>query len=636
MPEPAGATPDTPTSGPLDRPLMLYDGRCRFCCRWTERWRHITGSAVDFQPYQQAAARFPHINYEALGRAVHLVEPSGAVTRGAAAVFRSFQLAGVHRWTAWSYQNIPAFAAISDAAYATVAAHRNAADRIDRLLLGPGTQPKSYRLTQQIFLRFLGVVYLVAFLSLWVQIDGLIGREGILPLHSYLTEVQNLLGPDRYRILPTLCWLNPSDGFLHFLCWGGAAAALLIVVGLVQLPALVLAWAFYLSLTVAGQDFLSFQWDVLLTEAGFLAIFFAPWRIWADRRRAEPSRIILWLLRWLLFRLMFMSGLLKLTSGDATWRAWTAMRYHYETQPLPTWIGWYFFHLPPWFQTLSCGVVFLAELLIPFLIFTPRRVRLVGFWGIIVFQLLIAITGNYGFFNLLAIVLCCVLPDDAFWRWMLRIKSLPSAVPRIAWPRLRAAALGALAVVLLAVTIPKCVDASGMQTPWPRALLQLDDWLAPLRIANDYGLFRVMTTQRPEIIVEGSDDAATWKPYSFKWKPGDLDRPPQFAEPHMPRLDWQMWFAALGAEAREPMLDPWLESFMERLLAGSPPVLRLLAANPFPDHPPQSVRLVLYEYHFATLQSHRADGAWWRRDRIGVFYQLSRRTPADQDHSASP
>jgi hypothetical protein len=450
-----------------------------------------------------------------------------------------------------------------------------------------------------------------------VQIDGLIGSEGILPIQRYLAAAQSVLGPERYRLLPTLCWFNPGNGFLHFLCGGGMAAALLVVCGIIQLPALALMWAFYLSLTVAGQDFLGFQWDALLLEAGFLAILLAPLRMWAGRRR-EPSRIIVWLLRWLLFRVMFMSGVVKLSSGDVAWRAWTAMRYHYETQPLPTWIGWYFFQFPAWFQTFSCGVVFLAELLIPLLIFGPRRVRLVAFWSIIVFQLLIMATGNYGFFNLLTIALCCTLPDDAFWRWLLRLKaSRYTAAPA---PRLRRWTHCVLATVLLAVTIPTCVDAFGMGTTWPGIFAELGHWIEPLRIANGYGLFAIMTTTRPEIIVEGSDDGETWKAYSFKWKPGDLDRRPAFVTPHMPRLDWQMWFAALEAPSR----SPWLVSFLERLRQGSPPVLRLLDDNPFADHPPSYVRAVLYDYRFTARRTRAATGAWWRREPIEILFQISR------------
>jgi predicted DCC family thiol-disulfide oxidoreductase YuxK len=603
-----------------NRPVLIYDGQCPFCCRWIERWKSITAGALDFEPYQQAAHRFPQIDPGAFGKAVHLVERDGRISRGAQAVSRALALAGRHRWLRFFYEKVPGFASVAETAYATVAAHRAAADRLDLLLIGPGTQPASYRLTRQLFLRLLGIVYLIAFVSLWVQIDGLIGSRGILPIQTFLHELQSVIGNERYWEFPTLCWFNAGDGFLHFLCAGGVAASLLLVAGVAQLPALAVLFTFYLSLTVAGQNFLSFQWDALLLEAGFLAIFFAPVRPWPRRTRqaSEPSRAILWLLRWLLFRVMFMSGVVKLASGDPTWRNLTALRFHYLTQPLPTWTSWYFHQLPASFQTFSCGVVFFAELVIPFLIFAPRRIRLIAFWAIILFQLLIAGTGNYGFFNILTIVLCCTLPDDAFWRWLLRRP--PFAPPVVSPPRWRAALTVPLAIVLLAVTVPICVDAFGVPISWPSPILDLENSLSPFRMANGYGLFAIMTTRRPEIIIEGSDDGQTWKPYTFKWKAGELTRRPEFTTPHMPRLDWQMWFAALGDAPN----NPWIELFLGRLLEGSPPVLRLLENNPFPDHPPHEVRAVLYDYQFTDFPTRHATGAWWHRDLIGIYCQLSR------------
>jgi lipase maturation factor 1 len=619
--------PDPPMGRP-DRPTMLYDGQCAFCRRWIARWRHLTGETIDYQASQEAGARFGQIEAENFGRAVYLVEPSGAVSRGAGAIFRALQLSGRYRALAGAYEWAPGFAWVSELAYSTVARHRDAADRLDRLLIGPQSEPASYRITQQVFLRLLGVIFIIAFTSLWVQIDGLIGSQGILPIHSYLDSARSILGTDRFRLLPTLCWISGSDGFLHLLCGAGVAAGMLVVCGVLQLPALVVLWACYLSLTIAGREFLSFQWDILLLEGGFLAIFFAPWRLvvwpwrgWTRFAAAEPSRVMLWMLRWLLFRVMFMSGVLKLSSGDATWRGLTAMQFHYETQPLPTWTSWYFFQLPVWFQKFSCGVVFFAELVIPVLIFGPRRVRLLAFWGIVLFQMLIAGTGNYGFFNFLTIVLCCTLPDDTFWRWILRRRTLPAIlnVRRISpwrWPGWVTAPLGA---VLLSATLPQFVEAFDIEVRWPRPLIGFCEWVAPLRIANGYGLFRVMTTRRYEINIEGSDDGRNWKEYSFKWKPGDLRRAPAFVSPHMPRLDWQMWFAALGT----PAGNQWIVSLLDRLLEGSPPVLGLLETNPFPDHPPRYVRAVLYEYHFTDRATRQSTGAWWRSEPLGIYCQLS-------------
>jgi hypothetical protein len=584
------------------------------------RAKSITGQLINYEPFQQAAPRFPQIDPAAFGRAVHLVEPDGRVSRGAQAVFRTLFLGRRYPWLQRFYEYIPGFAPISELAYRLIATHRESADQIDMLLIGPGEQQPSYLLTRQIFLRLLGLIYLAAFISLWSQIDGLIGSRGILPIQSFLNAIQSILGNERYWQFPTLCWFNPSDAFLHFLCAGGAAAAMLLVFGIVQLPALVILFAFYLSLAVAGQDFLGFQWDCLLIEAGFLAIFLAPVRPWSWRlnREAEPSRLILLLLRWLLFRLTFTSGIVKLTSKDPTWHNLTALRFHYMTQPLPPWTAWYFNQLPDWFQTLSCAVVFFAELIVPFLIFTPRRIRLIAFWATIAFQFLIAATGNYGFFNLLTIVLCCTLPDDTFWRWLLRRPVPPPTISPP--PRRRAWITLPISIILLTLTIPICLDAFGVTLPSP--ILSLEIYTEPFRIVNSYGLFAIMTTQRHEIIVEGSDDAQNWKPYSFKWKPGDLNDPPEFTTPHMPRLDWQMWFAALG----DANSNPWIVSFLARLQEGSDPVLRLLKTNPFPDHPPKFIRAVLYDYQMTDFATRRSTGAWWKRQPLGIYYQL----PAEQ------
>lgn len=608
--------PERIEPGIVNRPLVIFDGRCSFCRRWVERAKSITADALDYEEYQTAAARFPTIDPSAFGRAVHLIEPDGHVCRGARAVFGALHLGGRYRWLLAFYNNVPGFAGVSEALYRLVASHREISDHVDILLIGPGQTQPSYLLTRQIFLRLLGIIYFCAFVSLGSQIDGLIGSHGILPAGEFLDGIQSAVGHSAYWRLPTLCWLNGSDAFLHFLWIGGAAAAIAIVAGLAQLPALIVCLAFYLSLSLVGQDFLSFQWDCLLVETGFLAIFFAPARIWSWnlQRQREPSRAIIWLLRWLVFRLVFMSGVVKLMSGDESWHGWTAMRFHYMTQPLPTWTSWYFYQLPNWFQTLSCGVVFFCELIVPFLFFAPRRIRLLGFWISIAFQVLILATGNYGIFNLLAIALCCMLPDDSFWRWLLRLDAGAKIIgPPIRWRRWINVPLS---IVILALTIPICVEALGVSTPMPAPVAQLSSYAQQLRLTNGYGLFAVMTTQRHELVIQGSDDGREWKTYEFKWKPGDLGQRPEFTTPHMPRLDWQMWFAALG-DANE---NPWIVFFMQRLLEGSKPVLDLMDTNPFPDHPPRYLRAMAYDYQMTNFAEKRATGDWWKRQELGIYF----------------
>ena len=320
------------------------------------------------------------------------------------------------------YRHLPGARPVSEAAYRLVADHRGFFSKLTRLAWGRDPEPSSYVLSRWVFLRLLGLVYVIAFLSLRGQVVGLIGAHGILPAGNFLQAVQRNFGSEGYRLFPTLAWISSSDAALKLLCSVGALFGLLVMLGVVTGPALALAWLCYLSLVTVGQDFLTFQWDILLLEAGFLGYF--PGSVALARASLALGRFLcfnhgLWLGRWLLFRLMFLSGAVKLLSGDPTWRNLTALEYHYWTQPLPTPVAWYAAQLPAWFQRMSVVGVFTLELGVPFLIFTPRRFRQIGAGLIVGFQLLIALTGNYCFFNLLTIVLCVLLLDDSFFsRWL--------------------------------------------------------------------------------------------------------------------------------------------------------------------------------------------------------------------------
>src|SRR5262249_27678736 len=371
-----------------------------------------------------------------------------------------------------------------------------------------------------------------------------------------------------------------------------------------------------LSLVVVCQEFLSYQWDALLLEAGFLAILLAPMTWWDGYHRAsDPRRVARWLLWWLLFRLMFGSGVVKLASGDPTWRGLTALVVHYETQPLPTPLAWYAAGAPFWFHRASTAAVLGIELIVPWMILGPRRLRLSAAAVLIIMQLLIALTGNYAFFNLLTIALTVLLFDDASLERIRRLVRLPARAaqrPHRRWPALVPITAAIFTVPVTAVIL---AGQLGVRLPASDLVAPLMSALDPVRIVNPYGLFAVMTTTRPEIIVEGSNDGVTWLPYEFHDKPGDLLRRPQWVAPFQPRLDWQMWFAALGRYEQES----WFQRFCVQLLAGSPAVLNLLATNPFPGKPPQFVRGVLYQYTFADKTTHRLEGKWWRREQLGLF-----------------
>jgi predicted DCC family thiol-disulfide oxidoreductase YuxK len=647
-----------PTVGsPPQKPLMVFDGDCNFCRRWISRWQQSTGNRVDYIPFQHpdVSERFPEIPREKFEGSVQLIECDGQVYSGAEAVFRSLTYARFHSWLLWLYEKVPGFASLSELAYRFVANHRAAFSALTRLLWGDHFERPSYALVHGLFLRLLGVIYFAAFVSFWLQIGGLVGSHGIIPAHETMELVgeqvkQQQIGLDRYRLFPTLCWFGASDGSLKLQCAIGAVASVLLIAGLATAPVLFLLWLLYLSLTAIGGVFLAFQWDNLLLEAGFVAVFLAPIKFWSKSHSiTAPPRVPRWLLRWLLFRLTFESGCVKLLSGDPTWQNLTALNFHYETQPLPTWIGWYVHQLPGWFHSASVAIMFVIELVVPFLIFAPRRPRIVACIALVSLQLIIMATGNYCFFNLLTIALCLVLLDDAALltclphKWRVRflppntgaIGGAPDLVETSRGPTATSLApdttashpdtrhstrvlswhwpvwiTGPLAAMILLITMAQLSGMLGLHADLPSVVESLERWLRPFRSVNHYGLFAVMTTSRPEIVVQGSADGQKWLDYGFKYKPGDLKRRPGFVAPHQPRLDWQMWFAALGSYRN----NPWFIKFCVQLLKGSPDVLALLGKNPFPDAPPRFIRAVVYDYHFTDLKARRKEGAWWRRE----------------------
>jgi len=616
---------DIHVATPPARPLMIFDGDCNFCTLWIRRWQQITGEAVDYLPAQdsQIAVRFPEIPCEHFAMAVQFIETDGMVYQGAEAVFRALAQNPAWQWPLYAYAASPKLANLTEWFYRCVAENRRIFSTLTRWLWGRHVGPSEYFLTRWVFLRALGVIYFIAFISLWMQIGGLMGHNGILPVDQYMSDLQKIcdtkgIGLERLHLVPTLCWFNASDGFLNFQCAAGACAAILLIFGIAPVPCLALLWLLYLSLVTVGQDFFAFQWDNLLLEAGFLAIFFAPLQLRPTfSAGAAPSNVALWLLRLLLFKLMFSSGCVKLFSGDPTWRDLTALTFHYQTQPLPTWIGWYAHQLPLGFQKFSCAMMFAVELGAPFLIFGPRRVRFLGCAALVGLQLLILLTGNYTFFNWLTLALCLLLLDD-FLLW----KILSSTFKKFAtgqipmsprrWPK---AVTIPVAVVVMSISLFQITSLFGQRSRlwFPAAFLYTQ--LAPLRTVNSYGLFAVMTTKRNEIIIEGSNDGTNWLAYEFKYKPGDLNRRPAFVAPFQPRLDWQMWFAALG-DVRQ---NPWFVNLCERLLQGSPGVQALLEKNPFPDKPPRYIRAEFYEYRFTTPAERQATGAWWHREPAGEY-----------------
>lgn len=596
----------------------------------------MTMGKVDYTTYQKATDRFPEIPPDEFNRSLVLIQPDGTVAFAADAVYCSLAYRRSREWLAWSYHHVPGFAAVSETGYGLIARHRKFASAVTRLLWGKGVRRPTYIWARRWFLRALGAIYLIAFVSLWVQADGLVGSNGMSPVNQFLPAVRGQVGPEAYGLLPTLCWFNSSDAFLHFLCGSGVLCSLLLIFGIAPAVLLVVLFVLYLSLTIAGQVFFNFQWDVLLLETGFLSIFFAPWQLWPRELllwpRSPPaagaspvSRVGLFLLKLLLFKLMLMSGVVKLTSGDDSWWNLTALDYHYWSQPLPTVFGWWADKCPEWFKHFSVAFCLIGEIIVPFFIWAPRHLRLIAAGLLIFLQFAIAITGNYCFFNLLTIALCLLLIDDSvaasLRRGGIRYPVASTATQRRGYNRRavteRLSTYGAIGVIIVTLPINAWLIFSAFKplSRPPRALASLYERLEAFRIANGYGLFRVMTKDRCEIVLEGSSDGIDWLPYEFQWKPGEVKRLPGWCAPHQPRLDWQMWFAALGT----PRENPWFVALIFRLLQGSHEVNGLLANNPFPHKPPRYVRAMFYRYRFTTVDELRQTGAWWKREELREY-----------------
>jgi hypothetical protein len=467
-----------------------------------------------------------------------------------------------------------------------------------------------YWLTRFVFQRSLACIYLIGFSVAVNQFLPLCGEKGLTPAQLFLKEV-------KFWDAPSIFWIDSSDRAFLAAAWIGVVLSLMAVSGLsdalgvwVSLLVWALLWLLYLSFVNVGQIWYSFGWETLLLEAGFLTIFLGP-------GGAKVPVVIVWLLRWLLFRLMFGAGLIKMR-GDQCWRDLTCMMYHYETQPMPNPLSWYFHQLPPWF--LKSAVLFnhFTELIVPFGYFFPGRVGAAAGAITIVFQLLLIISGNFSWLNWLTIVLCIACFGDRYFAWL----PLKALSPLHDYVALRAAVYP-LTVVVLILSIKPALNLLARRQ-------MMNASFEPLHLVNTYGAFGSITKTRYEVAVEGTMDPKAetgWLEYRFKGKPGEIDRTPPIIAPYHLRLDWLMWFAPFGPCDS----SPWLLTFMEKLLEDDKPVLSLLRLNPFADKPPRFVRASLYEYHFTTPEEKAETGAIWRRSYVGLFCPLMGEQPPITD-----
>ena len=493
-----------------------------------------------------------------------------------------------------------------------------------------------------LFLRALGLIFFSAFHSLLRQVSGLIGPEGLLPAQDYLQAIRQVSGASRFWYVPTLLWLKSDSLSLLLLAWVGLIAAVLLFLNFWPRGTIFVCLVAYLSFISALQTFSSYQSDGMLLSAGFVSLFFAPPGFrprWGERHPASRASLFLLLLVW--FTIYFESGIVKIASGDPEWRNLTAMVDYYQNGPLPTWIGWYAHHLPHWFHVGTAAFTLALELVLVWMALLPRPFRIVLFWMMTPLQIGIILTSNYAFLNYLVLALGILLLDDkylaAFLPRRLReeVKSTADLSPisstrpneahdRWAAVRMAFSSSGLWVAAFFQVWVFYVIAAQLVWMVLPRAPLPTSpvSTLEPFRIANQYGLFAVMTRGRYEIEFQGSNDGQNWTPYPFRYKPQDPRAAPGIFAPYQPRFDWNLWFASL---------DNWQQNrfviyAQERLLTGSPSVLTLFAGNPFPNGPPTQVRAVVWQYWFSD-RVEKQEGIWWRRELIGLYAPALERKP---------
>ena len=478
-----------------------------------------------------------------------------------------------------------------------------------------GSRSPSYWLTRFVFFRMLGLVYTVAFASVLLQWDALLGSHGLLPAADFLDELRRAHGhgADAFLRAPTLFWLGSSDAWFRACGVVGLGVSLALLLGLANAPMLALLWLLYGSFARVGQIFYGYGWDILLLETGFLGIFLAPlWRPGPFPRASPPSRVVIVLLRWLALRLMLGAGLIKLR-GDPCWRDLSCLVFHYETQPNPNPLAWYFHQLPVWFHSLEVLLNHAVELVAPLFVFGPRRLRLAAGLSIIGFQVLLILSGNLAFLNWLTLAVAIGCLDDGVFRalapkrWLAGLDVAVAGAREGGAARITRYALAA-AVALLSVNPVVNLVSS-------RQLMNVA--FDPFDLVNSYGAFGRVTRERFEIVLEGTaddpaDPAARWVEYELACKPGRPSRRPCWISPYHLRLDWQMWFLAMPGAGQEP----WFVHLVAKLLEGDAAARRLLAPGPFETRPPRAIRAQYYAYRFARSGE---TGDWWERRLVSTY-----------------
>ncbi|MBT5954198.1 DUF393 domain-containing protein [bacterium] len=627
-------------------PTLIYDGSCGFCKRCISYFQRFQRKHINYIPSEKAQYLMDSPSKKEMDESVYFYN-EGAFFKGAEAISELYAVGAKKKHWKWMYNRVFGVKFLAELGYVCVSKNRKVLSTVTRLLYGKFEQKsegvdrlhsrvyansketgfsedvvyqsriETYVIARSLFFRGMGLVYLLAFGSLLFQVEGLFGSQGILPISSYVGKI---VSASKEWSFPSLFLIFNSDTFLITATVIGVISGGLMIFGILPGITSFISWMLYLSFVTLGQNFMSYQWDVLLLEAGFLLLFFVPWGFSIfNKPTKKPSRLVLFMLKLLLFRLMFTAGLVKLISGDYTWKTLTSLDYHFYTQPLPHFISWYAHQLPEYIKKIGVGFTFFIELVVPFLYFMPRRPRHFAFFLTTLFMVFIMATGNYGFFNILVIVLSFVLLDDFFILSKLpnRIKSLIDLRYRVVEEGVICKYLIRIVVccLLVPMTYMECARFVTDRLIVPQSVQFLGGISQHFRLFSPYGLFAVMTKERKEVVIQASVDGDVWEEYEFKWKPGDLASAPKWAFPHQPRLDWQLWFSALSSIEN----NSWMYSYFARLIQGSDPVLSLMGPSPFGDKKPKYIQAQLYDYTFTEKDDMKGTGYWWKRTYLGSY-----------------
>ncbi len=688
-----------------NQPIMIWDGSCEFCKMCAKRFNSYQPKKVELISFQNLHKKYPKAPNIDYSSSVALITKKGNMYRGASAVFRFFLENSSKGFLHTAYNKFDFFASFSEKVYSLIASNRSIFRRLILIFWGKDFTKPTYKLSRWLFGRTLGITITIAFLSIWYQSDGLIGSGGVLPYKDDLKSVLESVDSgsvleNKFEIRPTILWFLPNSYGLELIFIIGTLSGLLLILGLVPALATALSWICYLSITVVSAPFLNFQWDQLLIETTMLSVFYLPWvsrdKVSAIRDHNTLGKLIIWIL---LFKLIFQSGLVKVTyidvDGTNAWLNLSALKYHYWSQPIPNSFSWYFHWLPSWFHKFSVILTVLIELLLPFFIFFPRNFKRIAFAGIVFLQGMIIFTGNYGFFNLLSIVLCIPLLDDnCFPEKIKKIMSCSDIKePKKSYFNILKFILSIFFFLLSVIITGYYLNQNlkGNKIQFIEKLKNEENSIFRkiigdyqfLRTMNSYGLFRVMTTKRPEIVVSTSSDGKRWEEINFLFKPTDIEQKPKFIFPYMPRLDWQMWFESLYLEKLldYPFLILLYERFLEQVIIhgnfvpnmdynklltkkeldiiskmeksnklqtiknikqnidsianhsywfanliksiaqNNEGVFYLLNQDLVKKNPPKYISIDLYHYKFSN-KNKKADGFWWSRTHLKSFSML--------------